>query len=174
MFVCDYMREVHVQCVLGCCQTRLCSGWTDDRAQARLGGAHQCRRRRAGNGSTLGAPGFSKRRSGSNRYVCLLPGGDGVHVSCSAVIVRSAEDNELGGSAESEGFLHWSDAAMDAARGIAGVLEGGGALGVVGRPRTDACYLEEYAIASAQLLRSQETSPNSKALLIARGPSKLM
>lgn len=55
-----------------------------------------------------------------------------MRVSCSAVIVRSAEDIQLGGSAESEGFLHWSDADADAAREIACVPEGGGAPGVLG------------------------------------------
>ena len=62
----------------------------------------------------------------------LLPGGGGVRVNCPAVIVRSVEGIELGGSAASEGFLHWSEADVDAARERPGVLEGGGAPGVLG------------------------------------------
>ena len=60
------------------------------------------------------------------------PDGGGVRVSCFAVIVRSAEDVELGGSSKSEDFLHWSDVDVDAAREIPGVLEGRRAPGVFG------------------------------------------
>lgn len=76
----------------------------------------------------------------------LLPGG-GVRVSCFAVNVAEVEGVELGGSAEIEGFLHWSDADVDAAREIPGVLEGGRTPGVLGSEKetrvvsADTCVL---------------------------------
>lgn len=62
----------------------------------------------------------------------LVSGSGGVRVSGFAVIVRSAEGVGLGGSAKSEGSLHWLDADVDAAREIPRVLKGDGAPGVLG------------------------------------------
>lgn len=70
-----------------------------------------------------------------------------MRVNCPAVIVRSVEGIGLGGSAANEGSLHWSDADVDAAREIAGVLDGGGAPGVFGSDKetrvtsADTCVL---------------------------------
>jgi len=77
-------------------------------------------------------------------------GGAGVTDTSSCARLLPLPDGgvrKFGGSAETEGFLHWSDADVDAAREIPGVLEGGRAPGVLGSEKetrvasADTCVL---------------------------------